>query len=102
LGKHGPLSISTSSVEISAALPVVRLALSALILALLTTAASAQYALDAKGRRYKCLPGDWSCSVLPPPGAPLQPLPRTRSEATRPLPQPDQCGSRCDLLDRMK
>ena len=32
------------------------------------TAALAQYVFDAKGRPYKCLPGDWSCSVLPPPG----------------------------------
>ena len=38
------------------------------------TAALAQYVFDAKGRRYQYLPGDRSCTVLPPPGAPLQPL----------------------------
>jgi hypothetical protein len=40
------------------------------------TAALAQYVLDAKGRPYTCLPGDWMCTVLPPPGAPLKPQPR--------------------------
>jgi hypothetical protein len=79
-----------------------KVALAALMLVLLATAASAQYTFDAKGRRYKCLPGDWSCTVLPPPGAPLQPLP-LRDNGRRPLPPPvDQCGTRCDLLDRMK
>jgi hypothetical protein len=80
----------------------VRLALTVLILALLTGAAAAQWRFDAKGRRYQCLQGDWSCSVLPPPGAPLQPLPerRTRSDTARPPYVP--CGSRCELLDRMK
>ncbi len=78
-----------------------KLVLATLALLLLTESVSAQYVLDAKGRRYQCLPGDWSCSVLSPPGAPLQPLPRKRSNTT-PLPPTDQCGSRCDLLDRMK
>ncbi len=50
----------------------VRLALTVLVLALLSEAAEAQYTLDPKGRRYKCLPGDWSCTVLPLPGASLQ------------------------------
>jgi hypothetical protein len=82
-----------------------RLALTVLILSLLigmavNAAALAQYTFDAKGRRYKCLPGDWSCTVLPPPGAPLQPLP---AERRRPAHTPYvPCGSRCDLLDRMK
>lgn len=35
-----------------------------LIAAAVNTAALAQYTFDAKGRRYSCLPGDWSCSVL--------------------------------------
>jgi hypothetical protein len=61
------------------------------------TAALAQYVLDAKGRRYRCLPGDWSCTVLPP-SAQVQPLRRPRP---RP-PKVEECGSRCDLLDRMK
>jgi len=67
------------------------------------TAALAQYVFDAKGRPYKCLPGDWSCSVLPPPGAPLPPL-TDRRPVVRPYvqPTPDPCGTRCDLLDRMK
>ena len=38
------------------------------------TAALAQYVFDAKGRRYQYLPGDRSCTLLPPPGAPLQPI----------------------------
>ena len=59
---------------------------------------SDQYTLDAKGRRYKCLPGDRSCTVLPPPGAPLQPLRRPKQTP----PRVEECGSRCDLLDRMK
>jgi hypothetical protein len=78
----------------------VRLALAMLIVALLTGAASAQYTFDAKGRRYKCVPGEWSCFVLPPPRAPAQPLTDTRRAP--PPRQPDTCGSRCDLLDRMK
>ena len=76
----------------------VRFVLAALMLVVLTGAASAQYTFDAKGRRYPCLPGDWSCTVLPP--APLQPL-----SAPRPRPTPpkvEECGSRCDLLERMK
>ena len=40
--------------------------------------------------------------LLSPSGAPLQPLPRTRSNTTRSLPPTDRCGSRCDLLIRMK
>jgi hypothetical protein len=79
----------------------VRLALDALLLMLLTGVASAQVMLDAKGRRHQCLPGDWSCSVVAPPRAPLQSFPDQR----RPRPTPpkiDECGSRCDLLDRMK
>ena len=79
-----------------------KLVLATLALLLLTESVSAQYVLDAKGRRHQCLPGDWSCSVLSPSGAPPQPLPRTRSNTTRSLPPTDQCGSRCDLLDRMK
>ena len=77
-----------------------KLALAMLVLLLLTQSASAQYTFDAKGRRYKCLPGDWSCSVLPPPGAPLQPLRRPRPRP--PSTTVEECGSRCDLLDRMK
>jgi hypothetical protein len=74
----------------------VRFVLATLMLVALTGAASVQYSFDAKGRRYPCLPGDWSCTVLPPPGAPL---PAKR----RPQPPPYvPCGSRCDLLDRMK
>jgi hypothetical protein len=68
------------------------------MLVLLTGAAFAQYTFDAKGRRYKCATGDWSCTVLPPPGAPLQPLRRPRPTP----PKIEECGSRCDLLDRMK
>ena len=77
-----------------------RFTLATLGLVLITGAAEAQATLDAKGRRYQCLSGDWSCTVLPPPGAPLQPL-----SAPRPRPPPpkvEECGSRCDLLDRMK
>jgi hypothetical protein len=74
--------------------------IAALLVLLLSGAAQAQYTFDTKGRRYPCLPGDWSCSVLPPPGAPLRPLP---AERRRPAPPPYvPCGSRCDLLDRMK
>jgi hypothetical protein len=63
------------------------------------TAALAQYVFDAKGRAGTCLPGDSACSTLPPPRARLQPLPQKR----RPPPAPYvPCGSRCDLLDRMK
>jgi hypothetical protein len=76
-----------------------RVALGALIVVLLTAAAAAQYTFDAKGRRYECLPGDWGCTVLPPPGAPLQPLP---AERRRPVQPPVPCGTRCDPLDRMK
>jgi hypothetical protein len=57
-------------------------------------AATAQVPFNAKGARYPWLPGDWSCTVLAPPGAPLQPL-------RRPQPTPskvDECGSRCDDL----
>jgi hypothetical protein len=74
-----------------------RFALAVLILLLLSGAAEAQYTLDATGGRYKCVT---SCTVMPPPGAPLQPL---SAERRRPAPPPYvPCGSRCDLLDRMK
>ena len=64
------------------------------------TAALAQYVFDAKDRPYTCLPGDLSCTVLPPPGAPMRPIP---VERRRPAPPPYvPCGSRCDLLDHMK
>ena len=77
-----------------------RVALAALIVMLLSGAAEAQYALDAKGRRYQCLPGDWSCSGLPPPGTQVWGVQR---RASRHHPPPfTPCGSRCDLLDRMK
>jgi hypothetical protein len=76
-----------------------KLVIAALLIALAAnTAALAQYVLDAKGRRYRCLPGDWSCTVPPPPSAPVQPL---RHPRPRP-PKVEECGSRCDLLDRMK
>jgi hypothetical protein len=78
-----------------------KLVVAALLIALTANpVALAQYTFDAKGRRYPCVTGDWSCQVLPPPGAPLQPLP---VERRRPQPPPyAPCGSRCDLLDRMK
>jgi hypothetical protein len=70
------------------------------ILVLLSSgAAQAQYTLDAKARRHHCLPGDSSCRVLPPPGAPLQPL---RERDRRQPPPYVPCGTRCDLLDHMK
>ena len=56
-----------------------KLVVAALLIALAAnTAALAQYVLDAKGRRYQCLPSDWFCAVLLPPEAPLPPLPRPR------------------------
>jgi len=81
-----------------------------MIVALLTGAAFPQYALDAKGRRYKCRPGHQSCSMVQPPRATrergLTPDARRLSPpapyglpGTTPV---DSCGSRCDLLDRMK
>jgi hypothetical protein len=82
----------------------VRVALAALIVMLLAGEAEAQYALDAKGRRYQCLPGDRSCTLLPQP-APLQPLPERGRTVDAPRQRPPPyvpCGSRCDLLDRMK
>ena len=42
-----------------------------LTLVLLTGAAGTQATFDARGRRYPCLPGDWSFTVQPPPGASL-------------------------------
>jgi hypothetical protein len=70
-----------------------------LLLVLIVIAASAQQTFAAKGRRYQCLPGNRSCSLLPPRGVPSQPLP----DQHRPRPPPYvPCGSRCDLLDRMK
>jgi hypothetical protein len=58
---------------------LMKLVVPALLIALAAnTAALAQYVLDAKGRRSQCLPGDWSCIVPPPPGAPVTPLPRPR------------------------
>ena len=76
-----------------------KLVIAALLIALAAnTAALAQYVLDAKGRRYRCLSSDWSCTVLPPPSAQVQPLRRPRPR----LPKVEECGSRCDLLDRMK
>lgn len=62
------------------------------------TAVLAQYVLDAKGRRYKCVPGDSSCIMRPPSNAPPQPLRRPKQTP----PRVEDCGSRCDLLDRMK
>ena len=76
-----------------------KVALAALIVVLLSGAAEAQWTFDAKGRRYHCLPGDWSCSVLPPPGAPLRGV---QPRAMRHAPPFMPCGARCDLLDRMK
>ena len=39
-----------------------KLVIPALLIALAAnTVALAQYVLDAKGRRYQCMPGDWSC-----------------------------------------
>jgi len=62
-----------------------KLVIPALLIALAAnTVALAQYVLDAKGRRYQCLPGDWSCTVLPPPEAPLPPLPRPHPPAPAP------------------
>lgn len=50
--------------------------IAALLIGLTTnTVALAQYTFDAKGRSYDCAPYDWGCTILPPPGAPLQPLP---------------------------
>jgi len=78
-----------------------KLVITALLIALaVNTAALAQYTFDAKGKRYRCANGDWSCTVLPPPGAPLQPLSDQRRRSAPPPYVP--CGSRCDLLDRMK
>jgi hypothetical protein len=63
-----------------------------------TTAAQARYVVDNKGRPFPCLLYETGCTVLPPPGAPLQPPPDQRR---RPAPPPYvPCGSRCDLLDR--
>jgi hypothetical protein len=80
---------------------IVRTTVAALLaLVFATSAAAAQYTLDAKGRRYQCLTGDWSCSVLPPPGAPPRGI---QHRAPRQHPPPFMpCGARCDLLDRMK
>jgi hypothetical protein len=76
---------------------IMKLVITALLIAVAAnTAALAQYTLDAKGRRYQCLPGDRSYSVLPPQGAPLQPLPqpqprRAYESALPPVqPPPDQ------------
>jgi hypothetical protein len=76
-----------------------RLALVMLLLVPLADAASAQP--DARRRHHQCLPGDRSCSVLPARKATLPLRPRR----PRPIPRPttvEECGSRCDLLDRMK
>ncbi len=41
---------------------LMKLVIPALLIALAAnTVALAQYVLDAKGRRYQCMPGDWSC-----------------------------------------
>jgi hypothetical protein len=69
-----------------------------LLLMLIAGAALAQQTFDAKGRRYPCPPGNRSCSLLPPRGAPLPSLRRPRPTP----PKVEECGSRCDLLDRMK
>ena len=60
----------------------------ALLIALAAnTVALAHYTFDSKGRRYPCVTGDSSCQVLPPSGAPLQPLPVERRQ-----PQPPPLG----------
>jgi hypothetical protein len=66
-----------------------------LLLVLIAVAASAQQTFDAKGRRYQCQPGGGSCGLLPRRGVPL---PDQRRQPPPYVP----CGSRCDLLDRMK
>ncbi|MBV8746558.1 MAG: hypothetical protein JO134_16095 [Xanthobacteraceae bacterium] len=76
-----------------------RPALAILLLVLVSGAASAQQTFDAKARRYKCLPSNGSCSLVPPRAVQLQPVPGQRR---RPSPPYVPCGSRCDLLDRMK
>jgi hypothetical protein len=77
----------------------VRIALAMLLLVLITGAASAQRTFDAKGPRYQCPPGDGPCSLPRPQRVPLQALPHQRRQQ---LPPYVPCGSRCDLLDRMK
>ena len=78
--------------------PTVRLALVMLLLVLIAGAASAQRTFDAKDRRSQCPPGG-PCSLPRPQGVPLQALPHQRRQQ---LPPYVPCGSRCDLLDRMK
>ncbi len=87
--------------KIGAVTEVRRLALGAVLLVLLSGSAQAQHVLDAKGRRYQCAPYDRRCSVRPPPGARLQALLDQQRQRPRP-PKTEECGSRCDLLDRMK
>jgi hypothetical protein len=58
--------------------PLMKLLAGVAVASLIASTGSAQSTFDGKGRRYQCLPGDWSCTVLPPPGAPLPPLPRPR------------------------
>lgn len=66
-----------------------RLALGVLLVLLLSAPASAQYTLDAKGRRYRCVVYDWTCTVLPPPAWPISPL-RDRQH----VPPPPFLGAR--------
>jgi hypothetical protein len=67
-----------------------------LLLVPIAVAAWAQQTFDVKGRRYQCQPGSGSCSLLPRRAVPLPDQRRQRPPPYVP------CGSRCDLLDRMK
>ena len=82
-----------------------RLGLTALILVLLTGAASAQYTSDAKGRRYPLPDGRLVVHGAAAAGSTAEPLlgrGLTSDGPRRPAVLYVPCGSRCDLLDRMK